>query len=215
MYQEDIWHNLYHRISILNSMIYGKYKYFSQNFNNFEVRHAELFTTVSIRVFSGIFNLSWKPYTSFRTRASNASVLFSTDILLALQYLSYPRNLRNTLLYAISNCRYCLFVKSHQRNAVYMEPQYDINNWTLTSYEHEPNVLNNMFNFSYKFLNCRLMSLLSFKLLLITWPKYLYKYRLKRKEKNKSREEIFYQMKVFGFFFFWFFVKISCTKCFL
>ena len=28
------------------------------------------------------------------------------------------------------------------------------------------------------------------------------KYRLKRKEKNKSREEIFYQMKVF-------FVKIS------
>ena len=34
------------------------------------------------------------------------------------------------------------------------------------------------------------------------------KYRLKRKEKNKSREEIFYQMKVF-------FVKISCRKCFL
>ena len=33
--------------------------------------------------------------------------------------------------------------------------------------------------------------------------KYIYKYRLKRKEKNKSREEIFYQMKVF-------FVKISC-----
>ena len=30
-----------------------------------------------------------------------------------------------------------------------------------------------------------------------------YKYRLKRKEKNKSREEIFYQMKVF-------FVKITC-----
>ena len=34
------------------------------------------------------------------------------------------------------------------------------------------------------------------------------KYRLKRKEKNESREEIFYQMKVF-------FVKISCRKCFL
>ena len=34
------------------------------------------------------------------------------------------------------------------------------------------------------------------------------KYRLKSKEKNKSREEIFYQMKVF-------FVKISCRKCFL
>ena len=36
-----------------------------------------------------------------------------------------------------------------------------------------------------------------------------HKYRLKRKEKNKSREEIFYQMKVFCF------VKISCRKCFL
>ena len=35
-----------------------------------------------------------------------------------------------------------------------------------------------------------------------------HKYRLKRKEQNKSREEIFYQMK--GFFF----VKISCRKCF-
>ena len=32
---------------------------------------------------------------------------------------------------------------------------------------------------------------------------HIYNYRLKRKEKNKSREEIFYQMKVF-------FVKISC-----
>ena len=28
-----------------------------------------------------------------------------------------------------------------------IEPQYDMNNWSLTAYEHEPSVLNNMFDF--------------------------------------------------------------------
>ena len=42
-------------------------------------------------------------------------------------------------------------MKSHQINAVYIEPQYDINNWSLTAYEHEPNVLNNMFDFPRNF----------------------------------------------------------------
>ena len=69
-------------------MIYGKYKYFSHKFNNLEECHAELFITVSIREFSEIYSLSQKPYTSLCVRASNPSVLFSTNMLLALQYLS-------------------------------------------------------------------------------------------------------------------------------
>ena len=81
-------HNLYHSISAFEIMIYGKYKYFSHKFNNLEERHAELFMIVSIREFSEICSLSLKPYTSLRIRASNPSVLFSTNMLLALQYLS-------------------------------------------------------------------------------------------------------------------------------
>ena len=69
-------------------MIYGKYKYFSHKVNNLEERHAELFMIVSIREFAEICSLSLKPYASLRIRASNPSVLFSTNMLLALQYLS-------------------------------------------------------------------------------------------------------------------------------
>ena len=67
-------------------MIYGKYKYLSHKFNSLDERHAELFITVSIREFSEIC-LSRKPYTSLLIRASNPSVLFSTNMLLAIQYI--------------------------------------------------------------------------------------------------------------------------------
>ena len=128
----------------------------SHNCNNFEERHAELFITVSIRGLSEIFSLSRKPQTIFRTRASKPSVLFSTNMYPGTAIFIITHKSSEYVIIGHPNCRFCLFVKSHQRNAVYMESQYGMNNWSFTAYEPEMNVRNNMFDFPLKFLNCSL-----------------------------------------------------------
>ncbi len=59
---------------------------------------AVLFTIHLIKLFSELYILSLKQYTILLTRKLKVSTLLSTNIPLALQYLSHPRNLQKTLL---------------------------------------------------------------------------------------------------------------------
>ena len=116
-------------------MIYGKYKYFSYNCNNL-LCHTELFITVSTRE-----TIYYFPYTGIQSIST-----VSTNILLALQYSSYPE-IFGIYGFKLSPIVAIAFREATAKNAVYMEPQYDIDNWCFAAYGHELNVHNNMFDF--------------------------------------------------------------------
>ncbi len=89
--------------------------------------HAVLFTIHLIRLFSEfqILPLKLKLYTILLTRTLQLSTLPSTNIPLALQYLSYPRNVGKNIFANAIYCPYYFIVRCQLYNYIHSRVKRD------------------------------------------------------------------------------------------